>query len=65
MKPMTPDPRSCIVSHNQDGLFMDSMSHYTKACFEPLQPFAYVMANMFRIVCPTAYSDYSALVLKV
>eukprot|EP00439_Symbiodinium_sp_Y106_P018164 s500_g2.t1 len=25
-----PSARSCIVSHNQDGLFMDSMSHYTK-----------------------------------
>ena len=26
-----PSARSCIVSHNPDGLFMDSQSHYTKA----------------------------------
>ena len=25
-----PSARSCIVSHNPDGLFMDSQSHYTK-----------------------------------
>jgi len=26
-----PSARSCIVSHNAEGLFMDSQSHYTKA----------------------------------
>eukprot|EP00913_Durusdinium_trenchii_P017311 g16279.t1 len=25
-----PSSRSCVVSHNPDGLFMDSQSHYTK-----------------------------------
>lgn len=26
-----PSARSCVVSHNPDGLFMDSQGHYTKA----------------------------------
>lgn len=60
-----PSARSCIVSHNAEGLFMDSQSHYTKVgskhLCDPRPDHPHALARTISVPSMHPYNERRAL----